>query len=151
MTKTIAYKNLPARPPILLTAVTWLGLDRVDAPGWAWGIAITLLVLIWIAQVVGMVKEVNVDLFAGGAGGEKSCTCWRCAQKTGAGTIVPPPAPVGGLAAPAAPPEVRVVDIDPTEAPGIEAPVGTFVSYGRRLYVKSGTARCSWSRVDPGN
>lgn len=62
--KTIAYKNLPARPPLLLTAVTWLLLDRLDAPGWAWGIAITLLVLVWVAQIAGMIREDNVDLFA---------------------------------------------------------------------------------------
>lgn len=59
---TIAYKNLPARPPVLLTAVTWLLLDRLDASGLWWGVAITLLALIWINQIVGMVREDHVDV-----------------------------------------------------------------------------------------
>lgn len=47
--KVIAYKNLPAHPPLGVTCVCWLLLDRFQVPGWAWGVYGCLVAIAWVA------------------------------------------------------------------------------------------------------
>jgi hypothetical protein len=62
--KTIAYKNTPVRLPIWTTATAWLLLDRCHAPGWAWGAAGVIAVIVWVVSIVTMFHEERVDIFA---------------------------------------------------------------------------------------
>lgn len=51
----IAKKYLPMPSPLLITLVTWLLLDRIEAPGWVWGacgVMLLILAAVWIADLV---------------------------------------------------------------------------------------------------
>ena len=61
--KVIAHKNLPFRPPVIGTAVAALVLDRLDAPQLAWGVVGTIYALFWIAWIVAMFHQEQVNLF----------------------------------------------------------------------------------------
>lgn len=61
--KVIHPNNLPTRPPILLTAVNFLALDRLQPPGWIYGVTYTILALLWIASIFLIVREKRVDIF----------------------------------------------------------------------------------------
>jgi hypothetical protein len=45
--REIDPKYLPTRLPIGWTLITWLYLDRFQAPGWAQGAAWTFVALLW--------------------------------------------------------------------------------------------------------
>jgi hypothetical protein len=55
--KVIRYKDLPVRPPLTLTAVVYLLLDRFHAPAAAWGALGVLLFLVWIACIASIIKQ----------------------------------------------------------------------------------------------
>lgn len=61
--KTISRKNLPARLPIVHTALAILLLDYYDAPQWLYGVIGCILVMLWIAAIYTKSKEKEVDLF----------------------------------------------------------------------------------------
>ncbi len=61
--KVISYKNLPARPPFVFTAVVCLMLDRAHAVGWVWGASGVLVLFVWAAYIHGLLTEELVDLF----------------------------------------------------------------------------------------
>lgn len=46
--RVIHGSHLPAKLPIIPTAVVWLLMDRFHAGQLAWGITITLLIIIWL-------------------------------------------------------------------------------------------------------
>jgi hypothetical protein len=52
--KVVAYKQLPARLPILATLVWYLFLDHLHVPGWAWGIAGTVFAFVWIGSIASL-------------------------------------------------------------------------------------------------
>ena len=60
-TKVIPYKNLPGRIPIWSTAVVWLVLDRLAAPGWVWGICGTIWCFIWVFSVIAIHTQEQTD------------------------------------------------------------------------------------------
>ena len=62
--KVIAQSNLPSRLPLNTTILFWLLLDRLNAPGWAWGALFTVVGLAWVAALIAMWKNEDVDLFA---------------------------------------------------------------------------------------
>lgn len=63
--KVISYQYLPTRLPILPTAVVWLCLDRLQVrPLWQ-GVVYTILGLLWIAAIVNLFQETQVDPFTG--------------------------------------------------------------------------------------
>lgn len=64
--KVVALKSLPMRLPILSTAVCYLLLDRFHVPGWAWGVAATIVVIVWIIAIISMVQSEHVELFKDG-------------------------------------------------------------------------------------
>lgn len=61
--KVIHWRNLPSRPPLLLTVVGWLVLDKIQAPDWMWGVAWTLFGFIWMAWIVNLFNEKVTDIF----------------------------------------------------------------------------------------
>lgn len=61
--KVISRKNLPARPPVLLTAVVYLFLDKFQASGVVWGVVFTILALFWIAWIIALFKEEDINIF----------------------------------------------------------------------------------------
>lgn len=63
-TKVIKRSNLPVRLPILHTLVWWLVFERLDAAGWVWGATGAVIVILWIAVIIGAVREEDVDVIA---------------------------------------------------------------------------------------
>jgi len=62
--KTIYFiKNSRPRLPLMLTAVTYLMLDKFNTPGWAWGVAGTILLVLWILCLIAMVNSKGVDIW----------------------------------------------------------------------------------------
>jgi len=61
-TKVIAFKNFPARPPISLSILLWLLLDRLAAPSWVWGVVGTLLAIIWALSLYSICTQELVEL-----------------------------------------------------------------------------------------
>lgn len=60
----IKLENLPMRSPLIFTIVMLLALDRLNAPGWGWGVAITFIVLVWFAFITEICTARFVDLLA---------------------------------------------------------------------------------------
>lgn len=48
-TKVIHPENLPTRAPLWSSVVMWLLLDRLQPPGWWWGVVGTVFALFWIS------------------------------------------------------------------------------------------------------
>ncbi len=63
--KRIAMKNLPARLPIFPSITAWLLLDRLQAPGYAYGITFTLLGIVAVGAIISMINDTAVDIFKG--------------------------------------------------------------------------------------
>lgn len=55
--KVISAKYLPARPPLLMSFVWWLMLDRLKASDWVWGVVGTLGAIVWIVGIYGMCTQ----------------------------------------------------------------------------------------------
>lgn len=58
----ISWKNLPARLPWVSTAVAYLYLDKYNAPGWVWGMVITLFAILWILCLLAKALQNQVDI-----------------------------------------------------------------------------------------
>lgn len=58
--KVIKAKYLPTRLPIVGTVTTLLALSYWNAPGWLYGVFITLLVMIWLLVIFALVFETGV-------------------------------------------------------------------------------------------
>ncbi len=63
--RKIDRKNIPTKLPGLTTLVVCLALDYWDAVGWVWGVAVTLLAIMWIAAIVDICQSTEVDIFEG--------------------------------------------------------------------------------------
>lgn len=63
MPKTIAFKNLPPKLPVVFFAVAYLYLDKYNAPGWLWGVCISMAVVITIGTFLAIKKSDSVDIF----------------------------------------------------------------------------------------
>lgn len=61
--KRISHKNLPVKIPVTSTAVIYLYLDKYNAPGWLWGVVVTLIVIVLILTISIIYKEDKVDIF----------------------------------------------------------------------------------------
>ena len=64
-TKVISAKNLPARLPIFSTAVFYLLMDNLNASPVAWGVGITLVVILWIVAIIAICTQEHVDVIKG--------------------------------------------------------------------------------------
>lgn len=64
--KRIAIKNLPLRFPVWQIITAWLLLDRLQAPGYAYGITFTILGIVFLAAIVDRIYYTDVDVLSGG-------------------------------------------------------------------------------------
>lgn len=60
--RVISGKQLPSNPPLVSTLVYWLALDKLAAPGWAWGVVGTIMAVIWIAWIVDAFNRESVEV-----------------------------------------------------------------------------------------
>jgi hypothetical protein len=67
-TYVLPTSHFRARPPILLTAVVWLLLDRFAVPGWAWGVFYTLNTSLWIVWLIAVLHQEDKPLDGYGGG-----------------------------------------------------------------------------------
>lgn len=63
MRKVIARTNLPARAPVITTALSWLLLDRLAPPGWVNGAVWMFVGLLWLSFAFNLADQHVVDLF----------------------------------------------------------------------------------------
>ncbi len=68
----IAWKNLPMRMPLGFTALWALVLDRLSAPGWAWGAFGVFVLLVWIVWIIDIVQREHREIWPEGDTGRKS-------------------------------------------------------------------------------
>ena len=61
--KVIHRNNLPNKPPVILTVVAWLLMDRLATPPVVWGIVCTLLGIVWIGTTISILNQESVDIF----------------------------------------------------------------------------------------
>ncbi|KKL79048.1 hypothetical protein LCGC14_2018760 [marine sediment metagenome] len=62
-TKKIHNKNLPPRIPLFPGITIWLLLDRINAPGWAWGAAGLFFLLLLIVSTAEFFTSKLTDIF----------------------------------------------------------------------------------------
>lgn len=60
--KVISRKQLPTVLPLNSSMVCALVLDRVNAAGWVWGVCGTLFALAWVAALVCLYKQNEVEI-----------------------------------------------------------------------------------------
>ena len=61
--RKVSYKNLPVSMPVSFTLTILLGLDHFHAPGWVWGVAGTLLVVVWVILLYLKMQQEQIDVF----------------------------------------------------------------------------------------
>ncbi len=66
--KVVADKNLPMRAPLWQSLLIWLMLDRLHAPGVAWGVAYTIMVMIWVVFFISFWTEKPTEIFTDNTG-----------------------------------------------------------------------------------
>lgn len=64
--KFIQVKCLPPRLGIGSFVLYWLFLDRLNAPGWVYGVVGTLLILGWIVELIKFLNGLPIDIFEEG-------------------------------------------------------------------------------------
>lgn len=63
----IKSSSLPKRPPVGMAVLYWLLLDRLGAPGWAYGVLWSLVALCAIVFVISIYTETQRDVPGFGA------------------------------------------------------------------------------------
>ena len=58
----IKPSSLPSQPPTFAAIVWWLLLDRLNAPGWAYGVLWTLVAIFFIAWVYRFWTDQELDV-----------------------------------------------------------------------------------------
>jgi hypothetical protein len=61
--KVLSRKRLPTRSPVGMALVLWLMLDRLKAPGWAYGVGATLMAICLAAFIASYWTENEYDPF----------------------------------------------------------------------------------------
>lgn len=62
MSKVISRKQMPTRLPFVGTAFWLVVMDIYNAPGWVWGVVVTLMVIGWGAIIFSAVKEEQCEV-----------------------------------------------------------------------------------------
>lgn len=70
--RVISLANLPMRMPLWHTLTLYLFLDRLSAPGWAWGAGGLFIVLAWLIWIRTQFTDVKVDVLANKVRDEES-------------------------------------------------------------------------------
>jgi hypothetical protein len=55
--KVISRKQLPTNLPTQFTLLMWLVLDKLDSPGWVWGVVGTLVAILWASAIHAMYTQ----------------------------------------------------------------------------------------------
>lgn len=53
----IPFDHLPTRSPVTHSIITYMALDLYRAPGWLWGVAVTLTGILWLAWGISFWRE----------------------------------------------------------------------------------------------
>ena len=61
--KVISHSNLPTKLPLGSTIAIAVALDYCNAPNWLKVISYSYMTIIWIYNIIKIVKEKEVDLF----------------------------------------------------------------------------------------
>lgn len=61
--KVIKRVNLPANLPLTFTAIVYLLLDKFNATEWIWGASGIILLILWIASIIALFMQDNIDIF----------------------------------------------------------------------------------------
>ncbi|MEQ9426985.1 MAG: hypothetical protein RJQ09_21360 [Cyclobacteriaceae bacterium] len=61
--KVISRKCLPVKLPLLSSTILYMALDLYSAPEWLWGVAITVMTILWIATIWLLFIEKRVNIF----------------------------------------------------------------------------------------
>lgn len=61
--RVVPSKNLKTKSPITVGVVYWLLLDRLDAPGWVYGVVGTIAVSWLFVWVLSWFFEVETEVF----------------------------------------------------------------------------------------
>lgn len=59
----IKRSNIPTKLPVFNTLTIIMALSFFHVPGWAWGVVLTITVLFWLAIIVKLLKEEEIDIF----------------------------------------------------------------------------------------
>jgi len=62
MRSVLAWKNMPLRWPIGLSWLLYLTLDIYNAPGWLWGMAITLVIILFAGVMYDKMNSNIIEL-----------------------------------------------------------------------------------------
>lgn len=60
--KVLSKKQMPIKLPVVGTGFWLLVMDKYNAPGWLWGVVITILSIVWIALIVGVTREQSTEI-----------------------------------------------------------------------------------------
>jgi len=60
--KVLSYKQRGTKPPYIGTAFIFLALDQYNAPSWLWGASATIITLLWIALIVDVFQQEQVEI-----------------------------------------------------------------------------------------
>lgn len=61
--KVIKSVDLPSKLPVFPTLTTILALDYWNAPQWLWGALGFLFIIAWVAAIIRIITDVEVDIF----------------------------------------------------------------------------------------
>lgn len=61
--KVVPYKNMPMNMPLWPSTTMWLMLDRLNAPGWLWGVCGTCLAVAWLCWVIDVCTRDPLDIY----------------------------------------------------------------------------------------
>lgn len=60
--KVLNPRSLPTKPPITISVVTYLLLDKLNAVGWVRGVVWTIIVIFWLGFIFALFKEQFVSI-----------------------------------------------------------------------------------------
>lgn len=81
MKKHFVIANLPAKLPVTSTAFWTFIMYYFKAPGWGWGVFITVFAIFWIIAIAVKSCEVSVDLLGENLAPEKQVKRSRFQEK----------------------------------------------------------------------
>ena len=58
--KVLPYESLPAKLPVTNTILLYLLLEHLNSPGWVCGVSWTLIVIVWICQLLKLYTQIEI-------------------------------------------------------------------------------------------
>jgi hypothetical protein len=63
MRKALSNKNQPKRVSLAGALLVWLLLDRFQPPGWVWGVVLTFVGIVLLAQICDACTAKSIEIF----------------------------------------------------------------------------------------